>query len=257
MYISLLIHFLGSTALSLSHSHTQTSCSFSPRSLQAYLKRSTCLPIIFLISTTLSVVFPHPHTHSFTFTHTNIVQLLTLELSSLFKEKYFPTNPFPEFYRTLHQHHTSNAERNRISDAQIKQVCVYTHVPYLSVHVYVCVPVYVLIHACMHAWVLCVWERKMRESICGSVCMWVCARVYTHTRTHARAHMHTDVLELYLNECRKVLKMRNCVQALQDRADIVYKVRGFIWFSHVLCIETCWCFGICSLCVISISVTIS
>jgi len=162
-------------------------------------------------------------THSFTFTHTNVVQLLTSELSSLFKEKYFPTNPFPEFYRTLHQHHTSNAERNRISDAQIKQVCIHTCAMFICKRcVSVCLCMCWYMYVCIRAFCVCVRERFERVYVHPCVCK--CARTYTHTHALARAHMHTDVLEFWANECRKVLNMRNCAQALEDRADIVYKV---------------------------------
>lgn len=52
----------------------------------------------------------------------NLRKLLILELANLFKEKYFPTNPFPHFYSTLRGNDTSRSERVRVSDAAIKKL---------------------------------------------------------------------------------------------------------------------------------------
>ena len=52
----------------------------------------------------------------------NLRTLLTTELAAFFKEKYFPTNPFPHLYFSLRQKYTIQSEYARLTDDRIKQM---------------------------------------------------------------------------------------------------------------------------------------
>ena len=79
------------------------------------------------------------YTHSFTFTHTNVVQLLTSKLASLFNEKYLPTNYSPDFYHTLRCFSTPTHS--------LVHIYIYIHI-YVYIYskikryVYVCIYLY-------------------------------------------------------------------------------------------------------------------
>jgi len=52
----------------------------------------------------------------------NLRNLLTVELANLFKERHFPSNPFPLFYRTLREHHAIHSDLDRATDKQLKKI---------------------------------------------------------------------------------------------------------------------------------------